>query len=146
MSYRIRALAEDLDSMVSTHIMARNLLSFPFQGIWGHFLASAGTRCVHTHTQETHTNFFLSVVEASWPRSNRNGDGGGWRSLLSNPEIQGAPSKCDVCHLVSEKLTRIFPMLSLALKAFLGSSLGKVIVRAALEYSEEIPPLPSLIF
>lgn len=38
-------------------------------------------------------------------------------------------------------------MLSLALKASLGSSLGKVIVRAALEYSnEEISPLPSLIF
>lgn len=37
-------------------------------------------------------------------------------------------------------------MLSLALNAFLGFSLGKVIVGAALQYSEEIPPLPSLIF
>lgn len=45
--------------MVSTHIMAPNLLSFLFQGIWGHFLASAGTRCVHIHTQETHTIFFF---------------------------------------------------------------------------------------
>lgn len=98
--------------------------------------------------QETHTIFFFFLSEeASWLRNNRNGVGGGWRLLLSNPEIQGVPSKYDICHLVSEKLTRISPVLSLALRASLGSSLGKAIIRAALEYSnEEIPPLPSLIF